>query len=78
MASATSSAVAVRLNGLWARIASPPGPDRMVSVMSVAMNPGAIDVTVMSCGASETANDWPSECSPALAAPYAGTSGSPR
>ena len=61
--------VATRLNGLWARIASPPGPFRPCAAMSVAMKPGAIDVTVMSWGASETAIDCPKACSPALLAP---------
>ena len=42
------------------------------------MNPGAMLVTAMPCGARRCAIDWPNECRPALLAPYAGMSGSPR
>ena len=46
--------------------------------MSVATKPGATVATAMPYGASATARDWPSAFSPALLAPYAGCSGSPR
>jgi len=38
-------------------------------VMSVATKPGATEATVIPCGASATASDWPNACSPALLAP---------
>jgi hypothetical protein len=46
--------------------------------MSVAMKPGARVATEMPSGARARAIDCPKACSPALLAPYAGTSGSPR
>jgi hypothetical protein len=71
-ASATSSAVATRLNGLCARIASPARVASSSAVMSVATYPGATDATVIPVGASATASDCPNACNPALLAPYAG------
>ena len=59
---ATSSGVATRPNGLWARMASPPGASSSPAAMSVAMNPGATEVTAMPCGARATAIDWPKAC----------------
>jgi len=77
-AAATSSGSATRLNGLCALIRSPAAVASSSTVMSVATYPGATDATVMPCGASATASDWPNACSPALLAPYAGWAGSPR
>ena len=77
-AAATSSGRATRLNGLCALTRSPASVASSSTVMSVATYPGATDATVMPCGASATASDWPNACSPALLAPYAGWAGSPR
>ncbi len=73
MASATSSARGDPVEGALGadRVAARGRPGRPPA-MSVAMKPGAIDVTVMSCGASETAIDCPRACSPAFAGPVRG------
>ena len=49
--------------------ASPAGVASSSAVMSVATYPGATEATVIPCGASATASDWPKACSPALLAP---------
>lgn len=56
----------------------PIGPSSTAAAMSVATKPGATAVTAIPAGAGDTVSDWASACTPAFAAPYAGTSGSPR
>ena len=70
--------MATRPNGLWPRTASPPGPSSTGAAISLAMNPGASVTTPMPWLPSATAREDPIACRPALLAPYAGTSGSPR
>jgi hypothetical protein len=66
---ATSSAVATRPSGLWARIASPSGPSRNSPAISVSTNPGATVATRIPYRPRARASDWPSALSPALLAP---------
>lgn len=77
-AAATSSGRATRPKGDCPLIASPPRPASEGRAISVWTNPGATVPTEIPCGANATAIDWPKAFIPALEAPYAGESGSPR
>ena len=65
---ATSSGVATRPSGLWARIAAPASPASRAATRSVSTNPGATTATKIPCGARRCASDWLMAFNPALLA----------